>query len=191
MLLVVCPDDATARWCAEPIDTGHPGWVLRPLVVGPGVLPVVTDAEEAARLPELAVLSALAHGESQPRVLDALYAALASAQDTEQAQLYADYVLAALPGAARRHLEELMATGTYEYQSDFARRYVEQGRAEGREEGRAEGEARAVLRVLAARRVEVSEEVRERVLGCTDPEVLDRWLERALTARTAHDLFTD
>jgi hypothetical protein len=39
-------------------------------------------------------------------------------------------VLAALPAAARHHLEALMATRTYKYQSDFARRYFGQGRAE-------------------------------------------------------------
>jgi len=37
--------------------------------------------------------------------------------------VYADLVLAALPAATRHHLGALMSTGTYEYQSDFARRY--------------------------------------------------------------------
>jgi hypothetical protein len=32
-----------------------------------------------------------------------------------------------------------MASGTYEYQSEFAKRYVSQGRAEGKAEGKAEG----------------------------------------------------
>jgi hypothetical protein len=39
-LLVVCPDDETARWCAEPISTNQPGYTCRPLAVS---LPRVAD----------------------------------------------------------------------------------------------------------------------------------------------------
>lgn len=191
VLLVLCPDDALARWCAEPIDMGHPGWTLCPLAVGPGALPAVTDPEQAAGVPELAVLSAIAHGEARPQVLDALFAALVRLDDGRRAQLYADYVLAALPEAACKHLEELMAAGTYEYQSDFARRFLAEGRQEGRQEGRAEGEARSVVAVLDARGVAVSDQVRQRILGCTDLDVLDVWLRRALTVDNAEDLFAD
>jgi hypothetical protein len=28
VLLVVCADNATAAWCAVPIELGHPGWTL-------------------------------------------------------------------------------------------------------------------------------------------------------------------
>jgi hypothetical protein len=63
VLLVVCPDPAVAHRCAEPIDTGHPDFVLRPLVLDPARVPVVTDPQRARQLPELAVLSAAAHGE--------------------------------------------------------------------------------------------------------------------------------
>ena len=82
----------------------------------------------------------------------------------------------------------------YEYQSDFARKYVAQGRAEGLTEGRAEGRAegrvegraeeaaRAVLTVLRARGFVVSDAVRERILAQSDPERLERWLEKAAIA---------
>jgi hypothetical protein len=36
--------------------------VLRPLVIGPRDIPVITDVEAARRNPELAVLSVAAHG---------------------------------------------------------------------------------------------------------------------------------
>ncbi len=82
-----------------------------------------------------------------------------------------------------------MANGNYEYQSDFARRYVAQGRnegrLEGRNEGRNEGQAHALLRVLEARRIEVPLPVRERILTCADTALLDLWLTRAVTAATA------
>ncbi|WP_433437765.1 hypothetical protein [Nonomuraea sp. CA-141351] len=38
-----CDDAATARKHTEPIDMGHPGWVLHPIVIGPGEVPVITD----------------------------------------------------------------------------------------------------------------------------------------------------
>ncbi len=59
------PDPDVAAWCAEPIETGIPGFVLRPPVLGRASVPVVTDPAEAARRPELAVLSAMAHGASE------------------------------------------------------------------------------------------------------------------------------
>ena len=81
-----------------------------------------------------------------------------------------------------------MVSGKYEYQSDFARRYVAQGRAEGREAGEAAGRAHALLAVLAARGLEVPEEVRARIVGCPDLARLDSWLARAVTARSAAEV---
>lgn len=92
-LLVVCPDPATAAWSAKPILLGHPGFVLRPLVLGPDRVPVVTDPDLAGGSPELAVLSAMAHGTHPDRdqILDALLSALDSV-DRDHADLYADVV---------------------------------------------------------------------------------------------------
>jgi hypothetical protein len=61
-LLVLCPNQAVADWCATPVVIGNPCLVLTPVVLGPDQVPVVTDVELARRTPELAVLSALAHG---------------------------------------------------------------------------------------------------------------------------------
>ncbi len=74
----------------------------------------------------------------------------------------------------------------YEYQSPFAKKYVAQGLTEGltkgRTEGRAEEAARAVLTVLRVRGIAVPDAVRERILAQTDPERLERWLEKAAVA---------
>lgn len=192
VLLVVCADEATAAWCRRPIEFGHPGWRLVPVVLGPDRVPVVTEVAEAIRAPELAVLSAMAHGAGPgwERVLDALVGALGSV-DEERFALYSDVVLAALPVAAQRYLEALVKVGThtYEYQSEFVRRYIFQGRAEGRVAGLAEGEAKAVIMVLDARGVDVPEAARTRITECTDPEQLDLWVHRAATADSADDLF--
>lgn len=187
VVLVLCTDTATAAWCATPIELG-PGATVRPHALGPDRVPMVTGVDEADGSAELTVLSALAHGGDPARrsVLDALVAALATI-DAERATLYSDLVHAVLPAAARRYLEELVKIGTseYEYQSDFVRRYVFQGRTEGRTEGRAQD----VLDVLDARGVDVPDEVRGRVLGCTDLDQLGTWLRRAATAESAGELF--
>jgi hypothetical protein len=52
-LLVVAPDPRIAAWCAEPIETGIPGFVLAPPVLGPGAVPVITDPAEVARRPDV------------------------------------------------------------------------------------------------------------------------------------------
>lgn len=78
-----------------------------------------------------------------------------------------------------------MTTGTYEYQSDFVRKCINQGRAEGR----AEGEAKAVLAFLAARGVEVPDEARDRITSCADLDQLETWVRRAATINTIDELF--
>jgi len=47
----------------------------------------------------------------------------------------------------------------------------------------------ALLAVLEARGLEVSAEVRERIIGCTDPEVLESWVRRAVIVDRAEELF--
>ncbi|MBI4705674.1 MAG: hypothetical protein HY744_31670 [Deltaproteobacteria bacterium] len=184
-LLVVAPRRAVARWCARPIALGHPGFVLRPLVLGPDAVPLVTAVEQAAAAPELAVLSALAHGSGAHAVQVAL-AALGAIQglDDERARFYLDLVMASLGEAARQALEAVMASGTYEYQSDFAKRYVAKGRAEGEAKGKAE----AVVAVLEARGLDVPAALRQRLGGCTDLAQLDEWLRRAVTVASAAEL---
>ena len=59
------------------------------------------------------------------------------------------------------------------------------GEARGEIRGEARGEARAILTLLDARGLAVSDTVRARILGCTDLATLDRWVRRAATARTA------
>jgi hypothetical protein len=70
-------------------------------------------------------------------------------------------VFVALSEAARAALENLMAGGTYELQSDFAKKH----RAKGRAEGEAKGRAQAILDVLEARGLPVSDEARVRASG--------------------------
>jgi hypothetical protein len=76
----------------------------------------------------------------------------------------------------------------HRYQSDFARRYFSQGEAEGEARGEARGEAKAVLAVLDAREINVPDEIRTKIINCTDLDQLGVWIRRAATAHTIEDL---
>ncbi|WP_437819714.1 hypothetical protein [Sorangium sp. So ce1078] len=187
-LLVVTIDPAMARWCSRPIDTGHPGLTLTPLVLGPEGVPVVTDAEQAKAAPEVAVLSAMTHGQSEAgQAIGVAFLAAAAGLDEARRALYTDVVLSSLNEAARRMLEAMMKSG-YEFQSEFARGYVAKGREEGIRAGALEAKAHDVLAVLEARGLEVPADVRERVLASTDIAELDRWIRRAAVVSDAREL---
>jgi hypothetical protein len=144
---------------------------------GPDAIPVITDPDEARRAPELAVLSAEAHGKGEHAVEVALAAFSASAGlDPRRGRLYDDLVWAALSAAAQRRLEALMDIENYKYRSRQMRRPYEQGRAE------------ALLRFLAARGLEVSSDAAARIRACTDAARLDAWLDQAATITTVDEL---
>jgi hypothetical protein len=151
-----------------------------PLVLGPSGVPEVTDAAAACADPELAVLSAMAHGRDADagKVLRIAVAAMAASVglDVERSTLYFDLVGASLSEAARKALQS-MDPAKYEYQSEFARRYVAKGRAEGT----AEGKADLLLRQLALRFGPLAEDVVARVRAASMAE-LDIFAERVLTA---------
>lgn len=176
VVLVICTNGRTARWCATPVQLG-PGNTFAANVLGPQQVPVLTDPNLATANPELAVLSALAHGGDPDHsdVLKVLPPALVTVDD-QHSKLYYDLVLKALPNAARRYLEELMTTA-YEYQSDFARKYV------------AEGQATGVLTILSLRGIDVPANALLRITTCTDLDQLTTWLQRAATADTLDDVF--
>jgi hypothetical protein len=77
-VVVVCLDEGLVRSLAEPIALGRGGSVFRPLVLGPEVVPVVTDLARAVRDPELAVLSALSHRNGEAGIEVAFAAATAA-----------------------------------------------------------------------------------------------------------------
>lgn len=97
--------------------------------------------------------------------------------------------MCSLNDAARTALEALMRSGTYEYQSEFARHYVAQGVAQGRAAGRLEGEMSALLAVLEARGLQVDEQARQRIAACTELEQLQRWLRKAVSIQSVQELF--
>jgi hypothetical protein len=145
----------------------------------------ILDARAAAD-PELAVLSAMAHGH-HPDVDKAVEIAIVAMNaslglDPDRSMLYFDLVYASLSEAARKSLQA-MDPAKYEYQSEFARRYLSQGRAEGEARGRAE----MLLKFVAQRFAPLSDEVTARVHAATLEE-LDRWAERIDSAKSLDEL---
>jgi hypothetical protein len=179
MLLVFTPDPVVAAWARQPIEIGHPGFGLTPIVIGLDQVPQIRDADAASRLPELAVLSAMAH----PEVEIAQNAIDAIAQlPRDQANLYSDAIMSALPVAARRILEDRMLPN-YQYKSDFARKYYGQGKDEGLQEGlRA-----AVVAVAQAKLKAVSDDDLARLAAVTDQRILTELVTALGQARSQRE----
>jgi hypothetical protein len=192
-LLVITIEEAVARWAGRSIDMG-PGTRCKPWVVGPSNTPAVTGLQDAQENVELAVLSAIEHGQNPDIALAARIASAAivasAGIDAERSRLYLDLMLIALSASAPEALEATMNSLGFEYQSDFARRYVAQGKAEGlvegRAEGRTEGRVELTLKLLTWRFGALPDTVRTRVRGAQDAQ-LDAVAERMLTARTLED----
>ena len=67
----------------------------------------------------------------------------------------------------------------------------EEGREMGREEGLAEGQARALVKMLELKKESVlTVEARQRILECTDVDLIEQWFERAVTASSLDEIFS-
>ncbi|MFI2631893.1 hypothetical protein ACH5A2_16015 [Streptomyces collinus] len=68
---------------------------------------------------------------------------------------------------------------------------MEKAYLEGEAKGEARGEAKAILRFLEARGVAVPHEARDRIAGCTDLDLLNRWLDRTPHVKSVDELFAE
>ena len=185
LLVVLAPDPNVATWCGQPIALDELGYgSVQPLVVGPAAIPEVTRQRDTAAQPELAVLSAIAHGEG-PRAVSIGKAAIRGfvKLDEERARLYSDLVFLHLSETAQAKLEALMDIEHYDLQSDIAKKLVARGKAEGRVEGKIE----AVLLVLSGRGLAVSAELQHALAEMT-AEDLDEALRRSAIVHAADEL---
>ncbi|MGW2015452.1 hypothetical protein [Streptomyces sp. NPDC001927] len=197
LLLVVCPDRRTARWAAGPFNTGVDHWhalTTRPLVLGPDNVPVITDPDEVSRNLAMAAFSVMAHRRDRDMTatLEALAHAVGTAGDDSDSVAYYSELLEIGLGdtPARTTWRKLMSVGSFfPGRGTLVEETFLKGKAEGEVAGKAEAKAEAVLRVLAARGVDVPEAAALRISSCTDTDVLDTWLDRAITATTAEELF--
>ncbi|MFI9400569.1 hypothetical protein [Nocardia sp. NPDC052316] len=184
VLVVIAASRATAHACSRTIHTGHPGFSLDPIVIGPHNTPDPTDPAFAGVAPELTVLAALTHAldltedANRRLVLDKL-----ATLDRETRTTYTRFVRHAASDAARKALEELMASPTY--RDDWVDGLLDQGRAEGE----ARGEAKMLLRILAARGFVVPDDLRVRIESCLDTAQLEEWGDKAIAADSLDGIF--
>ncbi|WP_437733957.1 hypothetical protein [Sorangium sp. So ce1335] len=202
VVVVVAPDAEVAAWAAQKIDLGLGLGTLQPLVIGPAIVPEVTDQAEAEKETELAILSAVSHGNG-PNGLAVVQAALGALGrfDREHAAVYFQIVYNALRDPMRRALEALIMERQTEGKATFppfAQQLIERGRLEGIREGKLdgvrEGELKgkrdALLRLVARAGISLTADDLARIQACADPATLDRWVDNVLGAKSASDVFS-
>jgi len=182
VVLVVAPDAQVAAWAAAGIDLGLRRGSVAPLVIGPAIVPEVTDPAVAEQEVELAVLSAAAHGNG-PNGLAVVEAALVALGrlDREHAVAYFQIIWNVLREPMQEALEALVMERKTEGEATLLpsqQWLIDISKRAGERAAR----ARAVLTVLHARGVAVPDAARERILTEKDPTCLERWLEKAAVA---------
>ncbi len=191
-----------AAWAAENIDLGLGLGHIEPLVLGPAVVPDITDPADAEQETELAVLSAVAHGNG-PNGLTVIQAALVALGrlDQEHAMVYFQLIWNGLREPMRRALEALVMERQIEGEATlppFVQRLIDRGKLEGlREgkleglrEGKLEGKRGTLLRLLARTGIVLTESESARIQACTDIATLDRWIDNVFGAKTATEVLS-
>jgi hypothetical protein len=183
-LLIVTADDAVARWASQPMVIGGSNR-FTPHVLGPSGVPEIVDEIAARDNPELAVLSAMAHGRDANVEKCARIASMAQRAseglDDDRSGMYFDFIVNALSEAARQALIK-MDPQKYEYQSDFVRKYVAHGVTQGETFGR----VALLARMLASRFGPLPDSAQSRIRASSIDE-LDAIGVRLLTARTLEE----
>lgn len=212
--LVFCPEQKVADFYAEPLATGLEDYLFYAVALGPSRLPVITDPRQIAARPDIAAVALAAHPSKE--TIRAFFEGLRG-MPPEVINKYIEDAHRICGPEARTIMEEVMPETTWVVSTPFAKEHFGRGRAEGfaeglaegetrgflageaqgitegrtdgRTEGRTEGEAQALLMVLNARHIAVSDEGAVRILSCADLRTLDLWLLRAATARKIEDIF--
>ncbi|MEU7214136.1 hypothetical protein [Nocardia iowensis] len=186
VLVVIAASRATARACRRTVRTGHPGFNLDPIVIGPHNTPDPTNPAFAGVAPELTVLAALTHAldltdaANRRMVLNNL-----ATLDRETRTTYTRFVQHAASDAARKALEELMASPAY--RDAFIDGFI----AEGEARGEARGEAKILVRALEARGFTIPADLRARIQSCLDTDQLEAWFDKAMSADSIEAVFGD
>ena len=167
------------RWARRRIELGHPDFSLAPIVLGFEDLPRVVDPVTARELPELAVLSSMAHRDLE--VAEAALDAIAALPE-DLNRLYLDVILTELPDHLRRILEDRMQR--HEFEAELARRHYAQGVRVGQQEGRAEGLRAAVLAFARVRLAPLSPDDVAAISGLCDEHALTELVDTLAQAET-------
>lgn len=180
-LVVIALNRSVARWARQPIRTFQPGRGLEPYVLGPDEFPRVHSEDDVRRAPWLSALCAILHANDPDGVEDALRTLRATKEtqgDTKAVWLY-DLLRAIMSEVHCQRMQEIIMLhpDVYLPKTDFERQQFKNGKAD------------AVLRILAARMIEVTEGERQRILAEQNDSTINRWIDRAITVRTVAELF--
>ncbi len=186
IVLVVATDTKVAEWAAKPIDVGLGLTVMRPLVLGPSMIPVITDPEVAEHEPELAVLSALSHGDGEfgPQVVQTLVHALMQSQH-EHLTLY----LALVYNHVRAHLKRAIEVMIMEQKAQDKIIVMPPFMQALIDDGAIKNSRSTLLRQLKRAGIELTNAQRTRIETCSDLSLFERWTDNIIGAKTAADVF--
>lgn len=191
ILVVICHDQATARWASAPMKLGHTFWTtitLHPLVLGPHNVPAITDPAVVAQDLPLAALSAVTHAREADigAILEAIVTAVRRMGGNETTEFYIELIEQGISHTeAAETWRKYMATDLSFFRSESAQKL----RAQGRAEGRVEEAVSNVLMVLRHRGVIVTEDAADRIRACHDEGQLATWLRRSLDVSSVAELF--
>ncbi|SDD55095.1 hypothetical protein [Glycomyces harbinensis] len=185
-LMVLAPKAGTARWARGPLTLGppdRPSMRVFPYVCGPDNMPFITEPEQAAEDVVFTVLALLSH-RLNPDVEKALRP-LADALDRLEpatASYWFEFTEGGLgEGCTQDTWRNIMKTMNYGY--------VSETRREAHAEARAEALTEAILAFLDDREVPVSDADRERVLNCSDLDLLRNWVMKAPYVADSAELY--
>jgi hypothetical protein len=203
-LLVICPDPAEAEKCRQVIRTGHPGFDLAPVVIDQHNIPGTGTATPYLTLFAACMGAIDMTGEDGARhVLTAIDNTGAAVADRNRLTAI---ILNLASDAARQTMEALMSTidwTTHPFIERFKKEGHEEGIKEGLKEGIMEGlkeglkegvaaaKAEDVLKLVDANGIKLTNEQREQVTPAAGLTQLGQWFDRALTAKTAADIFQE
>jgi len=170
-----------------------PDWPTGVYFFGGEVLRVgIVAASELPRDRSTLLVRLMAAGPLLPRAIEDLIALPPDAHE----RVVAEQILLQLQHALTRRShrtpeEEEFIMAMHKGWEELRTESIAAGRAEGIAAGRAEGQAEAVLTVLHARGIAISDADRVRILGEQDVERLKRWVEKAIVASSIEDLIDD
>jgi hypothetical protein len=183
--IVLALDARTARWAGQPIVLDPFGThVFRPVVIGPGDIPWITDLERARAMPELTMLSALVHCRTPggEHVVRAALIAAGAALDRQFYVFYATTIWALLDEDVRRPLETLMHFEGNSVEAEIQRYHRAQ-----REKGAREALSGLLINLLNQRFGTLPAAAMAQILAA-DSDLLAHWGVRLLSASSLEDV---
>jgi hypothetical protein len=217
ILMVICDNPKVAVWASKARafgPTAHKTMQLAPIVCGPRSVPKFLDPDQVANDLPLAAISVIAHSAEPDADLQmTVFATALEAQpDGENKFTLADLVSAGLSGspAARLWSTIMLMTTSYphsplaqaladqvtekvtaEVTQQVTQQVTEQVTEQVTRETKIKDAVEKLIRVLELQSKPFSDEDRQRIVECTDVELLNRWFDRSFTVATAADLFNE